>query len=104
MPGATTASEVFFEAAIDWKLVMMPQTVPNRPMNGRGRADRREHQQAPLQPLDLARDGHVHHLVDAHLKAADRRGWCPRTSASTRASRRRTARPSNASAAPTGVR
>ena len=34
MPGATTASEVFFEAAIDWKLVMMPQTVPNRPMNG----------------------------------------------------------------------
>src|SRR5438552_3538505 len=31
MPGATTASEVFFEAAIDWKLDMMPQTVPNRP-------------------------------------------------------------------------
>ncbi len=34
MPGATTASEVFFEAAIDWKLDMMPQTVPNRPTNG----------------------------------------------------------------------
>ena len=34
MPGATTASEVFFEAAIDWKLVMMPQTVPNRPIKG----------------------------------------------------------------------
>src|SRR6516164_1333110 len=34
MPGATTASEVFFEAAIDWKLVMMPQIVPNRPMKG----------------------------------------------------------------------
>src|SRR5215217_7901303 len=34
MPGATTANEVFFEAAIDWKLVIMPQTVPNRPMNG----------------------------------------------------------------------
>ena len=33
-PGATTAREVFFEAAIDWKLVMMPQTVPNRPMKG----------------------------------------------------------------------
>src|SRR6266576_1431813 len=34
MPGATTASEVFLEAAIDWKLDMMPQTVPNRPTNG----------------------------------------------------------------------
>src|ERR1700740_3158326 len=34
IPGATTAREVFFEAAIDWKLVMMPQTVPNRPTNG----------------------------------------------------------------------
>ena len=34
MPGATTANEVFFEAAIDWKLVMMPQTVPNRPTKG----------------------------------------------------------------------
>src|SRR6187402_1530189 len=34
MPGATTASEVFFDAAIDWKLDMMPHTVPNRPTNG----------------------------------------------------------------------
>src|ERR1700759_5346051 len=34
MPGPTPASEVFFEAAIDWKLDMMPQTVPNRPTNG----------------------------------------------------------------------
>src|SRR5246127_332000 len=34
IPGATTASEVFFEAAIDWKLEMMAQTVPNRPTNG----------------------------------------------------------------------
>src|SRR6195952_4570572 len=34
MPGATTASEVFFDAAIDWKLDMMPQTVPNKPTNG----------------------------------------------------------------------
>src|ERR1700689_1539412 len=34
IPGATTASEVFLEAAIDWKLDMMPQTVPNRPTNG----------------------------------------------------------------------
>src|SRR6202021_702250 len=34
MPGATTVSEVFCEAAIAWKLVMMPHTVPNRPTNG----------------------------------------------------------------------
>src|SRR5690242_17583435 len=34
MPGATTASEVFCDAAIDWKLVMMPATVPNRPIKG----------------------------------------------------------------------
>ena len=34
MPGATTARLVFFDAAIDWKLFMMPQTVPNRPTNG----------------------------------------------------------------------
>src|SRR4051794_26784490 len=34
MPGATTASEVFLDAAIDWKLDMMPQTVPNSPTNG----------------------------------------------------------------------
>jgi hypothetical protein len=34
MPGATTARDVFFETAIDWKLVMMPQTVPKRPTNG----------------------------------------------------------------------
>src|SRR5450755_1361160 len=34
MPGATTAREVFLEAAIDWKLDMMPQTVPNRPTKG----------------------------------------------------------------------
>ncbi len=34
MPGATTARLVFFEAAIDWKLSMIPQTVPNSPTNG----------------------------------------------------------------------
>ena len=47
----------------------MPQTVPNRPMKGPGRAHRRQHQEPALQPLDLARDGHVHHLLDAHLQA-----------------------------------
>ena len=34
MPGATTASDVFFDAAIERNDVMMPQTVPNRPMKG----------------------------------------------------------------------
>src|SRR5580704_8886226 len=34
MPGATTDSDVFCDAAIDWKLVMMPATVPNSPMKG----------------------------------------------------------------------
>jgi len=34
MPGATTARLVFFEAAMDWKLSMMPQTVPNSPTKG----------------------------------------------------------------------
>src|SRR5205814_992234 len=34
MPGATTARLVFLDAAIAWKLVMMPHTVPNRPMHG----------------------------------------------------------------------
>src|SRR3979409_993332 len=34
MPGATTASEVFLEAAIDWKLDMMPQTVPKKTTKG----------------------------------------------------------------------
>lgn len=73
IPGATTAREVFFDAAIDWKLDMMPQTVPNRPTKAGG-ADGRQHQQAPFQALDLARDRDVHHLVDAHLQAGDRAG------------------------------
>jgi hypothetical protein len=34
MPGATTARLVFLLLAIDWKLVMMPHTVPNRPTKG----------------------------------------------------------------------
>src|SRR6266702_3852660 len=41
---------------------------------GAGGADGREHQQPAFQPLDLARDRNVHHLVDAHLKACDRAG------------------------------
>ena len=34
MPGATTARLVFLAAAIDWKLFMMPHTVPNSPTKG----------------------------------------------------------------------
>ena len=34
MPGATTARLVDFDPAIAWKEVMMPTTVPNRPMKG----------------------------------------------------------------------
>src|SRR3990170_141637 len=38
---------------------------------GAGRADRRQHQQPAFQPLDLARDRHVHDLLDAHLQARE---------------------------------
>ena len=34
MPGATTANEVFLDAAIERNAVMMPHTVPNRPTKG----------------------------------------------------------------------
>ena len=34
MEGATTARDVFFWMAIDWKAFMMPQTVPNSPIKG----------------------------------------------------------------------
>ncbi len=34
MPGATTARLVDLEPAIAWNEVMMPTTVPKRPMNG----------------------------------------------------------------------
>ena len=34
IPGATTARLVFFEIAIDWNEFIIPQTVPNNPMNG----------------------------------------------------------------------
>src|SRR3954462_11261508 len=86
IPGATTASEVFFEAAIDWKLDMMPQTVPNRPTKGPAdptagperategpaRPDSPQPKKPPLQPLDFAGDRDVHDLLDAGLQAGDR--------------------------------
>ena len=34
MPGATVAREADFMAPMAWKVFMMPQTVPNSPMNG----------------------------------------------------------------------
>jgi hypothetical protein len=63
--GATTASEVFFDIAMFWKACMMPQTVPNRPMNGRGGGDDGQAAQAFLGLAGLARDQGVHHPVDA---------------------------------------
>ena len=34
MPGATTTRLVLRLVAIDWKLFIIPQTVPNKPTNG----------------------------------------------------------------------
>ncbi len=72
MPGATTASEVFFDAAIDWNEFMMPNTVPNRPMNGPAEATVASTRRFDFEPLDLARDRDVEHLVDAGVQAAER--------------------------------
>ncbi len=34
IPGATIARLVFLDIAIDWNEFMIPQTVPNKPING----------------------------------------------------------------------
>ena len=34
IPGATTDKLVFWAIAMDWKLFIIPQTVPKRPING----------------------------------------------------------------------
>ena len=34
IPGATIAKLVFLDIAIDWKEFIIPQTVPNKPING----------------------------------------------------------------------
>ena len=34
IPGATIARLVFLDIAIDWKEFIIPQTVPNNPING----------------------------------------------------------------------
>ena len=69
MPGATTASEVFFEAAMERNEVMMPQTVPNRPTKGPAGGGGGEHQQVGFELFDLAGDGDVEHFLDARLQA-----------------------------------
>ena len=72
MPGATTARLVLLEAAMAVKAVITPQTVPNRTeIGGPGGADRGEEDQARFEPVDLALDGHVEHLVDALGQAAE---------------------------------
>ena len=76
MPGATTASDEFLEAAMDWKLVMMPQIVPNRPIKAPADPTVASTRQPPLHVLDLARDGDIHDLFDANCRPANERA-CP---------------------------
>src|SRR5258706_514699 len=80
MPGATTASEEFFEAAIDWKLDMMPQTVPNRPTNGPAHprpGDDPTNDRLPppvrLQEQRKQRHGGSRHRQDRHICGIHRR-------------------------------
>ncbi len=56
---------MFFEAAIEVKAVMMPHTVPNRPIYGPAEPMEAREQQARFEPLDLAVDGDVELLLDA---------------------------------------
>ena len=48
----------------------MPNTVPNRPMNGPADATVARTRRFDFEPLDLARDRDVENLVDARVKAA----------------------------------
>ena len=68
MPGATTASEVFFDAAMERNDVIMPQTVPKRPTNGPADAMVASTSKLDFEFLDLARDRNVEHLFDARLQ------------------------------------
>ena len=47
---------------------MMPQTVPNRPTKGPADATVARNSRFDFEPLDLARDRHVEHFVDARLE------------------------------------
>ena len=71
MPGATTASEVFFDAAIELE---RGHDAPDRAEQAderAGRGDGRQHQQIGFEPLDLARDRDVEHLFDARVQAEE---------------------------------
>ena len=50
-----------FDAAIDWKLVIMPQTVPKRPI--KGQAEPTVAAKEPAFGRSTSRDGHVHDLL-----------------------------------------
>ena len=50
----------------------MPHTVPNRPTNGAVEPTVARNVQPPVEPLHLAADGHVHHLLDPELDAGHR--------------------------------
>ena len=64
MPGATTARLVVCDFEMPMKLFMMPQTVPNSPTNGAGRADGRQH-------VGAARDAAVAGGLDAFEPRGD---------------------------------
>ncbi len=74
MPGATTASEVFFDWAIWPKLFMMPHTVPNRPTKVALAPTVAEESEPLFDRLHLALDGDAHHLLDALTEGGTRRG------------------------------
>jgi hypothetical protein len=69
MPGATTAREVLFEAAIDWKLVHDAPDRAEQADEGTGRADGGQEEETALETTDLAGDGDVEHLVYPRLEA-----------------------------------
>ena len=48
MPGATTARLVFCAIAIAWKLCIIPQTVPNNPINGATEPDEARKDKPPF--------------------------------------------------------
>ena len=74
MPGATTASDVFFEAAIERNEVMMPHTVPNRPTKGPAEATDASTSSCDSSRSTSRRDRHVEHLLDPRLQAHEGRG------------------------------
>ena len=60
MPGATTPSDVFCDAAIAAEGAHDPPHRAEQPDERRDRADRRQHVEAVAERIDLARDRHAH--------------------------------------------